>query len=269
MHRIQLPTPDGHLSVVDEGSGSNVVFVHGTPSSSFEFRHVVASLKSRHRCVAPDHLGFGASDKPADGDYSVAAHQRRFALAMEALAVEDAVFVLHDFGSAIALPWMFENPDKVSGVVLANTFLWPTRGPMRWVLAFYASALGRWIYRATNLSVGLLLPWAWGSHKALTDELHASYKAPFANANERYATSALPGELLGGALAQLEPRGRELRRWPVRAVWGMADPLVGASELERWRALLPDLKVDEVERAGHFIADEAPDVVSRAVLALV
>lgn len=263
-----LDTADGRLAAFDTGTGPTVVFVHGTPSSSFEFRHVIAELGEAHRAVAVDHLGFGASDKPVDGDYSVSAHQRRFAHAMEALEVRDGVFVLHDFGASIALWWMFANPERVRGVVIANTFLWPATGLIRWVLAFYATALGRWLYRTANLSAKHLLPWAWGSHRPLTPEVHHEYLAPFARPDDRYATAALPRELIGPTLAGLAPRAAELGQWPLRAVWGMADPVVGPRELERWKALVPDLQVEEVPDAGHFVADEAPDAIVRAVLSL-
>jgi pimeloyl-ACP methyl ester carboxylesterase len=91
------------------------------------------------------------------------------------------------------------------------------------------------------------------------------YLAPFPTPADRHGVAALPGALIGAGLAQLEGRAPELGAVPVRAVWGLADPLVGAGELERWRALIPGLPVDTVERAGHFVADEAPDVVAAAV----
>jgi len=266
-HRT-LDTPDGQLAAIDTGHGPTVVFVHGTPSSSFTFRHVIASLGREHRSVAIDHLGFGGSDKPADADYSVRAHQRRFARAMELLQVEEAVFVLHDFGSSIAVPWLLAHPDRVRGVVIANTFLWPASGAIRWILAFYATFLGRWLYRAANISVRALLPWAWGKHTPLTPDVHAAYLAPFASFDERHATAALPAELIGPTLEELAKRASELGRFPVRAVWGMADPLAGPGELEKWKAILPDLRVEEVAAAGHFVADEAPDAIQRAVLSL-
>mgnify|MGYP002633294903 CR=1 FL=1 len=265
---MNIETPEGQIAVVDVGTGTNVVFVHGTPSSAFEFRHAIAALKADYRCIAVDHLGFGNSDKPSGGDYSLAAHQRRFGLAMTALEVRDAVFVLHDFGTSIALAWMLEHPDRVRGVVIANTFLWPATGFLRLILAFYATSPGRWLYRVANLSAGILLPWAWGTHRPLTPEVHRGYLEPFLHSEDRHATAALPGELIGATLTSLEPRASELGQWPVRAVWGMADPLVGRNELDRWRGLVPALEVEEVPDAGHFVADEAPDAIVRAVNAL-
>lgn len=247
------------------GQGPRVVFVHGTPSSSLEFFDAMTALDDCHT-VSVDHLGFGASPKPVDGDYSMAAHQARFAAAMDALPPAPAVFVLHDFGLGFALPWMLANPEKVRGVVLMNTFAWPATGWIRWILAFYATPLGRWIYRRFNLSAGVLLPWAWGTRRPLTKEVHATFLAPFARPEDRYGTSSLVSELLGDRWAELDLD--RLAQWPVRAVWGMADPLVGPDALELWRRRLPELPVTEVANAGHFVAYEAPDEVVAAVRSL-
>jgi haloalkane dehalogenase len=258
---------DGRQALRACGEGPLVVFVHGTPSSSHEFRGVMAALPD-HRCLALDHLGFGGSDKPPTADYSVTAHQRRFSHAMDTLAVDDAVFVLHDFGASIAAPWLLANPERVRGIVLANTFLWPATGLITWILRFYATRLGRWLYRVANVSLRVLMPASWGTHRPLTPALRAEYLAPFPHPDDRHALSALPGELIGETLAGLSSRAAELGQWPIRAVWGMKDPAVGSAELARWRTLLPDLQVDEVALAGHFVADEAPDRVAAAVRAL-
>ncbi|TPV96045.1 MAG: alpha/beta fold hydrolase [Myxococcales bacterium FL481] len=256
------------LYVRQVGRGVPVVFVHGTPSSSFEFRHVMDALAGDHRCLAPDHLGFGQSPKPPDADYRVVAHQRRFGETLDRLDLEPAIFVLHDFGTAIALPWMLAHPRRVRGVLLCNTFLWPAQGPLRWLFGFYSTAFGRWLYRVGNLSAKYLLPSAWGTAKPLDPELHAQYLAPFADRDSRYATAALPGELVGATLAEMEPQSSALGQWPVRAVWGMSDPFLGSRELDRWRQILPGLVVDTVALAGHFVAEEAPETVQRAVRAL-
>lgn len=247
------------------GDGPAAVFVHGTPSSAFEYRHVMAELAGEYRCLAPDHLGFGASDKPFDADYSLAAHQARFATWLEEEDVRDAIFVLHDFGAAIALPALWAHPERCRGVVLLNTFLWPASGPITWVLRVYASPLGRWLYRLLNISVGVLLPLSWGRRKPLTAELRADYQRPLATARARIATAGFAGELVGKTLRDLAPRAPEVGRWPVRIVWGMADGVVRPQELERWRVALPEASCTRLDDVGHFVAEEAPEEVARAV----
>ena len=74
-----IEVPGGRLSYVDEGEGEPIVFAHGTPTWSFEWRHLLLGLRDRARVIAPDHLGFGLSERPADADYSPEAHAARFA----------------------------------------------------------------------------------------------------------------------------------------------------------------------------------------------
>jgi haloalkane dehalogenase len=68
---------EGKMHYVDQGSGPVLLFVHGTPAWSFTYRHLIKTLSENYRCIAPDHLGFGKSDKPADADYAPQAHARR------------------------------------------------------------------------------------------------------------------------------------------------------------------------------------------------
>jgi haloalkane dehalogenase len=261
MEHQPLTLPDGTLARYGH-ERPRVVYVHGTPSWSHEFREVAEGLSS---WASIDHLGFGRSDKPVDGDYSLLAHQRRFADAMEHVQPEGAVFVLHDVGTAIALPWMLAHPDRVHAVVLSNTFLWTADGVGGLVARMYATALGRWFYRRFQVSAGVLLPYAWGRRRPLTAERHAPYLQPFAEVDDRHATAAWPAELVGDTLAAMEPLAQQLSQWPVRAVWGLADPLVGADALARWCALLPDLPVQRLDDVGHFVCEEAPDAVLEVV----
>lgn len=101
----RAPLPDGGLSYVDVGDGAPVLLSHSTPTWSFEWRHLVRALAPDHRCVAPDHLGFGLSDRPDGADYSPEAHARRFAAFADRLDLRDVTLVIHDYGGPIALPW--------------------------------------------------------------------------------------------------------------------------------------------------------------------
>ncbi|HMI89776.1 MAG TPA: alpha/beta fold hydrolase, partial [Polyangiales bacterium] len=93
----RFATREGVLRYVDEGRGSPIVLVHGTPSWSFEWRAVIAALRSSHRVIAPDHLGFGLSDKPRQGAYRPADHARRLLALFDALDLRDVTLVVHDF----------------------------------------------------------------------------------------------------------------------------------------------------------------------------
>jgi len=93
-----LDVEAGRLHYVDEGQGAPVLMVHGTPTWSFMYRHLVKALRARHRCVAPDHLGFGLSERPREWSYRPVDQARNLTRLVEALGLKDLTLVVHDYG---------------------------------------------------------------------------------------------------------------------------------------------------------------------------
>src|SRR5262245_29007208 len=96
-HRF-LDLPAGRLHYVDEGAGPPILFVHGTPTWSYEWRHLIRTLSARWRCVAPDLLGFGLSERPTTFTYAPEAHAAVLAPFVERLGLERLTLVVHDYG---------------------------------------------------------------------------------------------------------------------------------------------------------------------------
>src|SRR5688572_15338297 len=92
---------EGRMHVTEVGQGPPILLVHGTPTWSFEWRHVIRELSKTHRCIAPDHLGFGLSDRPADAGYRPEDHARRLQRLVEVLGLERFTLVVHDYGGPI------------------------------------------------------------------------------------------------------------------------------------------------------------------------
>ena len=109
------------MHYLDEGKGEPVLFVHGTPTWSFEWRHLVRGLSPHYRCIAPDHLGFGLSDRPRDGLYTPEWHAANIRDFVERLDLERFTMVVHDYGGPIGLPLAVGAPGRVQGLVLMNT----------------------------------------------------------------------------------------------------------------------------------------------------
>lgn len=115
----------GRMHYVDEGDGDPILFVHGTPTWSFEYRHLVRALSLTNRCVAPDHLGFGLSERPESFPYTIQAHADNLAQFVERLGLRDLTLVVHDFGGPIALPLALKRPGIVRRLVIINSWMWP------------------------------------------------------------------------------------------------------------------------------------------------
>src|SRR5688572_17991266 len=164
----------GRMHYVDEGRGEPILFVHGTPTWSFEWRHLIRALAPDYRCIAPDHLGFGLSERPHDAPYTPEWHARNFAEFVERVGAGPLTLVVHDFGGPIALPLALQRPDLVKRIVIVNSWMWSFAGDrdLEGKARIAGSALGRLLYRWANLSLRVIMPSAYGDKRKLTPAIH-------------------------------------------------------------------------------------------------
>lgn len=113
---------DSSIHYVESGAGDPVVFLHGSPTSSFLWRHVIANLDGAGRLLAPDLIGLGGSGKP-DVEYSLADHDAYLAAWFDALDLTDVTLVVQDYGAAFGVSWARRNPDRVKALVLFEPVL--------------------------------------------------------------------------------------------------------------------------------------------------
>jgi haloalkane dehalogenase len=238
---------------VDEGTGPTVLFVHGLPTWSFLWRHLIAGLRDRHRCVALDLPGFGLSDKPAGDAYRPEDQARRLAAFADALRLKDFALVVHDFGGPIGLSLALERPDSVSRLVLFNTWMWSLADDRQYarVGRVLSSTLGRVLYERVGFSVNVVWRHA-VRDPSYTRAVHRQYAAPLAEPAARHATWIYARELLGSSAwyETLWARRARLARIPALLVWGARDPAFGKL-LPRWRSVFERAEVLELADAGH------------------
>ena len=270
---MRVALRDGEMHYVDEGSGPPILFVHGTPTNSYEYRHLIAALSKRFRCIAPDHLGFGESARPRSFAYTPEAHAAVLREFVERLGLDDFTLVVHDFGGPIGLPLITDHPSHsphVSRLILMNTWAWPLDDDPKMARGarFIGGAIGRFLYRYANASLRLIMPSAYGDRKKLTPEIHRRYLDVFGDRNARVLVlHALAKSLLGSRshYQSLLDRLDRLRAIPVLIVWGMKDSALQPYQLERWRQLLPGAQVETIEGAGHWPHEEEPGRVVAAI----
>lgn len=253
------------LKYIDEGQGTPVVFVHGTPSSSAEFQKVIAQLKSNYRCLALDHLGFGQSAKPPTGDYSLQAHSERFQAWLVSLNLPSYHLVVTDFGGAIALPVAARSWTNLRSLTLINTWAWPlsqTEPTLNRQRPVMTSRLMRWLYLYGNFSPRVLVKAAWGRYRPLDPLTHHRYLKPFPRPRDRHGCVAFLQALFDDqnpawktfeALTALAPK-------PTLILWGEADRMISTRNRERWQKMIPHARTESLPRVGHFVCDEAPEL---------
>jgi haloalkane dehalogenase len=270
----RLAVDGGGIAYLDLGpqDGQPVVLVHGMPTSSWLYRRVAERLAAGGmRVIAPDLLGFGASDKPADRDaYAAARQAKRIVTLLDHLKVAEATFVVHDLGG----PWTFEvaerHPERIAGLVVLNTSAYaelmnPPRevrivgGPLGpAILAMMGSRLGRPLIR--KFFTGFT-----HTGRALSHAATDGHWQPLHEGGTRAFRAFAVG--LDDSMAQFTRHAAALRALDVPAaiVWGTADPVLRHDQLIP--RFVEDLRIaaDDVhllDRASHFLQEDRPDDVA-------
>ncbi|MFA5910913.1 MAG: alpha/beta fold hydrolase [Vicinamibacterales bacterium] len=255
----------GDMHYVDEGTGPPVLLVHGTPTWSFEYRHVIAALSKRYRCVAPDHFGFGLSERAPGFAYTPEAHAEALREFVDQLGLDAFTLVVHDFGGPIGLPLAVRASSPVRKLVILNTFAWPIdddramAGPAKLI----GGAVGRFLYRYANASQRLIMPSAYGDRKLLTKAIHRQYLEVFRDREARVQVLHTLARALLGSRAHYQSLLDALPRLrvPTLVLWGMKDTAFKPYHLARWQALLPHASVVRLEHSGHWPHEEEPSRV--------
>ncbi|MEQ8848449.1 alpha/beta fold hydrolase [Botrimarina sp.] len=275
-----LQLEQGAMHYVDESPARNsagvVLFVHGNPTWSFHWRRLIAAAQHERRCVAVDHLGCGLSDKPAR-PFRLADRIEHLGRLVDELDLRDVTLVAQDWGGAIGLGAMLQRKDRLSALMLLNTGAWPPRRAPRRIAVCRTPVLGRLALQGGNLFSLAALRMT--TEKPLDSAVRSGYLAPYNSWSNRRAVFEFVNDIPTGpshptwrTLAQIERRLPELAGLPIRLVWGMRDWCFDRACLERfceiWAAA-PDLRVRRLERAGHWVAEDAPEVCAAELTSLI
>ena len=264
-HYLEPPFGDARVrtAVVEAGpkDGGVVLMLHGEPSWSFLYRKVMAVVSAAGlRCVVPDLVGFGRTDKPSHiADYSYQRHMDWLHGLVDELALRDVTLLCQDWGGLLGLRLVGERPDLFRGVVAANTFL-PT-GDIRPSDAFF-----RWREFATttpSFDIGKVVEK--GCARPMSAEVRAAYEAPFPDETFKAGARAFPALVP----ATSDDPASETNRWawaslqqferPFVTAFGDSDPITRGADM-LLQAMIPGAKGQPhrtLERAGHFLQEDA------------
>lgn len=260
---------NGHrLHYIDEGAGEILLFVHGTPSWSFDFRYLITHLSDEYRCIAIDHIGFGLSDKPSDYNYSTQNHARTLEQFIIEKGLQDITIVLHDFGGPIGMYFATRHPGLVKRFVIMNTWMWSSRGEPEFakLSKILKSPLLSFLYKQLNFSPRFLLPASFGANK-LSRELLTQYTKPFRNASERNGPLAFARSLLIDQdwFEDLWQQKVIVKDKPALLVWGMKDKFATPKYLDKFVSGFKNNTVVRLDTCGHFPQEEEATAVLKAM----
>jgi haloalkane dehalogenase len=255
---------------IDEGDGEVVLCLHGEPTWSFLYRKMIPILQGKHRVVAMDFIGFGRSDKFSEKeDYSFKMHKDTLAAFLKALDLRGINLVVQDWGGPIGLTIATEMQDRISRLVIMNTF---PLGEEPLPDAFHLWR--RFAERHPDLPVSVVIKMGLKNRKVLSPEIIAAYEAPFPDVTYKSGAAVWP---LLVPLSPDDPGAAEMRstrdaltQWnkPALVMFSDTDPVMQGAD-QYYRNLIPTAREQPqitIKDAGHFLQEEKGEEIASHIL---
>jgi pimeloyl-ACP methyl ester carboxylesterase len=264
---------DGRLHYVDEGprDGKPVVMVHGNPTWGYLYRNFIPPLvEAGYRCIVPDHLGFGRSEKPDKAElYQVPRHAHRLEALLESLDLHEATLVSQDWGGPTGFYWATRHPERIAALCVLNTIAHRPDGKVKLPLPlvlFRTPGIGEVLVKGANFFTRGFLFNAGIMHKDRIDSnVRAAYTAPHPTYSSRTAILVFPREIPAAStgrvaefLGQVEAGLQRLEDKPTMIAWAMKDVAFSPRYLDDlWLRDFPDADVLRLPDAGHYLQEDA------------
>jgi len=255
---------DGNLlHYVDEGSGPTLLFLHGNPTWSFLYRHIIRRLSGRFRCLAVDYPGFGLSVARPGYSFKPREHSAVLEKFVAALDLRDIGLMVQDWGGPIGLGVAGRNPGRIRALFICNTWAWPAQEArqLKWFSRIAGSAVARFFILNFNAFVNLVIPSGISRH--LSPAEMRAYRCPFPTRASRMPTAVFPREILHSRtyLAEVEANLARLRDKPALILWGDRDTAFKESERRRFEGIFTNHHTRVLKGARHFVQEDAPDQI--------
>ena len=257
---------------LDEGQGHPLVMVHGNPTWSFFFRHIVTALRNDYRTIVPDHIGCGLSDKPPADAYDYRLRSRVndvSTLLNHTIPTGPLTLMVHDWGGMIGLAWAMDNIERLSRIVIMNTAGFFPPGsrsiPIRLRLLRTPNPLMDRMVLHFNLFAKAALFMA--GNRRLSKEVKAGLIAPYNCPQNRLATLKFVQDIplsekdpSGNIVAKVQKNLFHLKQIPVLLLWGGRDFVFTRPYYDEWQRRLPHAECHWLPDTGHYLLEDKPDL---------
>lgn len=258
---------------LDQGNGDPLVMLHGNPTWSFYFRSLINALSPDYRCIVPDHIGCGLSEKPDDKtyDYSLKSRVNDLEFLIQHLNLDKKItLIVHDWGGMIGIVFALQHLEKIGRIILMNTsgFLPPTGEniPIRLRIIRNFKLLSKILVQGFNLFSFSALYMA--THKGLSKDVKNGLKAPYNSWKNRIATLKFVHDIpLDDAhksydlVNHVDQNLHTLTGIPMMFCWGEHDFVFDLSYLDEWKRRFPDAEFHTLPDAGHYALEDSPDII--------
>lgn len=261
----------GHtIHYVDEGTGPTLLMLHGNPTWSFVYRHMIGLLRGHFRCVAVDYPGFGLSVASEGYDHLPESHTAVVERFVEHLGLTDFTPVVQDWGGPIGLGVAGRHPGRVRALVILDTWAWPVADDPHFVRfsTLMGGVVGRFAIRNFNAFVNVMIPMGTPRRK-LGAEIMRAYRLPMSTPSRREATHVFPKAIVGSTpfLAAVERGLAALSDKPALLCWGDKDIAFREKERARFARTFARVRSVALPGAGHYVQEESPGEISAAIRA--
>jgi haloalkane dehalogenase len=262
-HTLQLENL--HYHYLDEGSGNEpLLMLHGNPTWSFYYRNLILGLKDSYRCVVPDHMGMGKSDKPQNYPYTLSRHIDNLEILVDHLKLDNITLVVHDWGGAIGMGFAVRNPERIKRLVIFNTAAFLSCEIPLSLRLCRLPGFGALAIRGFNAFARAATHWACKKQERMTEKVRAGYLEPYNNfanrvANLRFVQDIpMSPESPSYPLVQhIEANLKLFENHPVQIIWGAHDFVFNDHFLRHWQEIFPQAEVHRIEDAGHYVVEDA------------
>lgn len=260
------------LHYLDEGEGEVVVMLHGNPTWSFFYRHLILGLRESYRVLVPDHMGCGLSEKPQCYPYTLATHIQN--LEQLLATVEDPVtLILHDWGGPIGMGWAIRQPERVRRLIILNTAAFRS-SQLPWRIAICRwPMVGTILVRGFNAFVRAALGMAVAKHERMTPLIAKGYLFPYDSWANRIAIHRFvqdiplrPSQSSYRWLHEIEENLPRFHHTPLLLQWGGRDWCFHRGFLEEWLHRFPHAAYDCYDDAGHWVLEDAYEKILPRIL---
>jgi haloalkane dehalogenase len=262
---------DGHrIHYIDEGSGPILLFLHGNPLWSFQYRHIIAPLRVQFRCIALDYPGFGLTEARPGFTNTLMGNSTLVERFVQTLALRDITPVVFDTSVSIGLGVVARHPEWFRALVISNGFAWPLgEDPAIYnFIRIVASSFFRFLVINFNLLLRYTVAGLDSQSKArLSKAERNAYLMPFANRLTRHHQHDLFRSIVDSRdyLLDLKNRLPELRHFPVLLAFADGDPTYKAGWLQRYEVIFPDHTSVLIKGSHHFPQEYDPGAMVRAI----
>lgn len=262
-------------SLGSDASGSKppaIVMVHGNPTWSFYYRRLVNIFRGTHRCIVPDHIGMGLSDKPTDDQYEYSLKNRvdNLDALLESLDLGDNItLVVHDWGGMIGSTWALRHVDRIKKIVVLNTsaFGLPQDKPLPWQIGICRGIFGALLVRGLNGFVKGGVKDCVTRHP-MPPEVATGFTYPYNSWANRIAVHRfvqdiplVPTDRGYDIIKHTEDNLSKFADKPMLICWGMKDFVFDHHFLKGWTDRFPSATVHKFHDAGHYILEDAHEDV--------